>query len=115
MTLRTVTRLSLVACAGVAAWWLQGLAAGTAESAKPRPGMVATLVPAIAVAVAALRWCNPPTTAMMQLTARRLRCSGHPGTLVREWVPLEQVSREMWLATIAAEDAYFRDHSGFDW
>ena len=115
MTLRTVTRLWLVACTGAAAWWLQAMAGGTATPATHVSGIVATLVAATAVGVAALRWCNPPTTAMMQLTTRRLRRSGHPGTLVREWAPLERISREMWLTAIAAEDAYFRDHSGFDW
>jgi membrane peptidoglycan carboxypeptidase len=31
-----------------------------------------------------------------------------------DWVPLEQISRELQLAVIAAEDQRFAEHNGFD-
>ena len=66
-----------------------------------------------AIPIVALRWVRPRTTAMMLDTQRGQRASGV--TLSHEWVDIEYISREMWRAAIAAEDAYFRHHSGFDW
>lgn len=66
-----------------------------------------------AVPIVALRWVHPRTTAMMVDARRNLH--GSATTLVYQWVDIEHVSREMWRAAIAAEDAYFRHHRGFDW
>lgn len=69
---------------------------------------------AVLILVAA-RWIDPPTTAVhMQ---RRLQSWIH-GTAYREryeFVPLSQVSLEFQHAVIAAEDARFYEHHGFDW
>jgi monofunctional biosynthetic peptidoglycan transglycosylase len=63
----------------------------------------------------AARWIDPPTTAVhMQ---RRLQAWIH-GTTYREryeFVPLSQISLEFQHAVVAAEDARFYEHHGFDW
>jgi monofunctional biosynthetic peptidoglycan transglycosylase len=116
MSLRTLTRIALLAAAAVTALSAAALAVGTASPVLVAGGCAALLLAAPAVPVAALRWMRPPTSAMMLRTRRRLaaRSDGRP-TLAYTWVDLDRVSRAMWLAAIAAEDAYFRDHSGFDW
>jgi monofunctional biosynthetic peptidoglycan transglycosylase len=63
----------------------------------------------------AARWIDPPTTAVH--VERRLQALVH-GTPYRErydFVPLNQISREFQHAVIAAEDARFYQHHGFDW
>jgi monofunctional glycosyltransferase len=69
---------------------------------------------AVLILVAA-RWIDPPTTAVhMQ---RRMQAWIH-GTTYREryeFVPLSQISLEFQHAVIAAEDARFYEHHGFDW
>jgi len=71
----------------------------------------AAVLPAIPIGV--LRWVRPRTSAMM--LERRWRRGGAGVPVTYEWVDLELISREMWRAAIAAEDAYFRHHTGFDW
>ena len=51
---------------------------------------------------------NPPTTIYMVQESRRL------GGLDREWVPLENVAPVMARSVVAAEDANFCNHWGFD-
>ena len=61
------------------------------------------------------RWINPPTTAVHM--ERRLQAWLH-GTPYREryeFVPLSQISPDFQHAVIAAEDARFYLHHGFDW
>ena len=61
------------------------------------------------------RWINPPTTAVHM--ERRLQAWIH-GTPYREryeFVPLSQISPDFQHAVIAAEDARFYLHHGFDW
>jgi monofunctional biosynthetic peptidoglycan transglycosylase len=61
------------------------------------------------------RWIDPPTTAVhMQ---RRLQSWIH-GTAYHErykFVPLNQISPDIQHAVVAAEDARFFQHHGFDW
>src|SRR4249920_1389337 len=61
------------------------------------------------------RWIDPPTTAVhMQ---RRLQALIHR-TPYRErykFIPLSQISPDLQHAVIAAEDAHFYQHHGFDW
>src|SRR5277367_5649615 len=61
------------------------------------------------------RWIDPPTTAVhMQ---RHLQAWIH-GTPYRErykFIPLSQISPDLQHAVIAAEDAHFYQHHGFDW
>ena len=51
---------------------------------------------------------NPPTTIYMFSEARRL------GGVSQTWMPLERIAPEMARAAVAAEDANFCNHWGFD-
>lgn len=62
----------------------------------------------LGVAVAAYRVVNPPVTFYMMQEKWRL------GTLNRQWVPLEGVAPVMARSVVAAEDANFCNHWGFD-
>ena len=69
---------------------------------------------AVLILVAA-RWIDPPTTAVH--IERRLQAWIHhtPYRKRYEFVPLSQISPELQHAVIAAEDARFYQHHGFDW
>ena len=62
-----------------------------------------------------LRWINPPTTAVHM--ERRLEAWVHHTAYHEryEFVPLSQISPDLQHAVIAAEDARFYEHHGFDW
>src|SRR5579871_4162889 len=68
-----------------------------------------------ALIIVAARWIDPPTTAVHM--ERRLQASfrGTPYHERYTFVPLNQISRELQHAVIAAEDARFYQHHGFDW
>jgi monofunctional glycosyltransferase len=63
----------------------------------------------------AARWIDPPTTAVH--IERRLEAWIHhkPYHERYEFVPLSQISPDFQHAVIAAEDARFYQHHGFDW
>ena len=68
-----------------------------------------------ALTLVAARWIDPPTT--MVHMQRRLQAWIH-GTPYHEryrFIPLDQISRDLQHAVIAAEDARFYQHHGFDW
>ena len=68
-----------------------------------------------ALTLAAARWTDPPTTAVhMQ---RRMQAWIHhkPYRERYTFVPLNQISPDFQHAVIAAEDARFYQHHGFDW
>lgn len=74
------------------------------------------------MALIVLRFVDPPTTALQM--ERRIESwfhdssSGAAGGVYRkryEFVPLSQISPELQHAVIAAEDARFYEHHGFDW
>ena len=68
-----------------------------------------------ALALVAARWIDPPTTAVQ--TERRIE-SWFRSTPYRkryDFVPLNQISPDFQHAVIAAEDARFYQHHGFDW
>jgi len=69
---------------------------------------------AVLILVAA-RWIDPPTTAVH--TQRRLQAwiHGKPYHERYEFVPLSGISLDFQHAVIAAEDARFYQHHGFDW
>jgi monofunctional glycosyltransferase len=69
---------------------------------------------AVLILVAA-RWIDPPTTAVHM--ERRLQSWIHhtPYHERYEFVPLNQISPDFQHAVIAAEDARFYEHHGFDW
>lgn len=58
------------------------------------------------LAVLALRWIDPPTTAFM--------LAADVSEVDYEWVDGDRISSNLKLAVIAAEDQRFFDHSGFD-
>lgn len=62
----------------------------------------------VAVVVLLGRVVNPPTTAYMFSESRRL------GGVDHEWVPIREISPVMARAVVAAEDANFCEHWGFD-
>lgn len=59
--------------------------------------------------IVALKWINPPLT----LTQIGSLLGGHG--LKRDYVSGNEISSNLKLAVIAAEDQIFPDHSGFDW
>jgi monofunctional biosynthetic peptidoglycan transglycosylase len=68
-----------------------------------------------ALILVSARWIDPPTTAVH--IQRRLQAWIHH-TPYRErykFVPLSQISADLQHAVIAAEDANFYQHHGFDW
>jgi monofunctional biosynthetic peptidoglycan transglycosylase len=69
---------------------------------------------AVLILVAA-RWIDPPTTVVHM--ERRLQAWIHrtPYHERYEFVPLNQISPDFQHAVIAAEDARFYQHHGFDW
>jgi monofunctional biosynthetic peptidoglycan transglycosylase len=67
------------------------------------------------LAVALLRWLDPPYTAFMadaQITAWLNRDSTY--AFRRNWVDLSQISPNLPLAVVASEDQKFPEHWGFD-
>ena len=68
-----------------------------------------------ALVLVAARWIDPPTTAVH--IQRRLQAWIH-GTPYKErykFIPLNQISPDLQHAVVAAEDARFYQHHGFDW
>ncbi|HTS13815.1 MAG TPA: monofunctional biosynthetic peptidoglycan transglycosylase [Candidatus Limnocylindrales bacterium] len=76
---------------------------------------VAVLWSFAVLTLVAARWINPPTTAVHM--ERRLQAWIHnkPYHERYEFVPLSQISLDLQHAVIAAEDARFYQHHGFDW
>jgi len=58
---------------------------------------------------------NPASTAFMEAQLDRLRQKQPAARLRHEWVPYARISVHLKRAVIAAEDAKFADHEGFDW
>ncbi len=69
---------------------------------------------AVLILVAA-RWIDPPTTAVH--IQRRLQSWIHRATYHERYkfIPLSQISLDLQHAVVAAEDARFYQHHGFDW
>jgi monofunctional glycosyltransferase len=68
-----------------------------------------------ALILVAARWIDPPTTAVH--IQRRVQAWVHH-TPYRErykFIPLSQISPDLQHAVVAAEDAHFYQHHGFDW
>jgi monofunctional glycosyltransferase len=76
---------------------------------------VAVLWSLAVLMLVAARWINPPTTAVHM--ERRLEAWIHhkPYRERYDFVPLSQISPYFQHAVIAAEDARFYQHHGFDW
>jgi monofunctional biosynthetic peptidoglycan transglycosylase len=58
---------------------------------------------------------NPDETAFMHARLERLRDKEPRVVLRHEWVPYKRIASSLKRAVIAAEDAKFLDHEGFDW
>jgi monofunctional biosynthetic peptidoglycan transglycosylase len=76
---------------------------------------VALLWSLAALILVAARWIDPPTTAVQM--ERRLQAWIHhrPYHEQYQFVPLGKISPDLQHAVIAAEDARFYQHHGFDW
>ncbi len=68
-----------------------------------------------ALLLLATRWIDPPSTAVH--IQRRLQASAHhtPYHERYKFIPLSQISPDLQHAVVAAEDARFYQHHGFDW
>ncbi|HKB82935.1 MAG TPA: monofunctional biosynthetic peptidoglycan transglycosylase [Burkholderiales bacterium] len=60
-------------------------------------------------------WFNPSTSAFMETRLEMLQQKNPEAALRHQWVPYERISVHLKRALIAAEDAKFLDHDGFDW
>jgi len=60
-------------------------------------------------------WFNPSTSAFMEERLQMLHQKNPGAVLHHQWVPYEHISINLKRALIAAEDAKFLDHDGFDW
>jgi monofunctional biosynthetic peptidoglycan transglycosylase len=68
-----------------------------------------------ALSLVMMRWIDPPTTAVH--VERRFQAWIHNAKYQEryEFVPMKQISPELQHAAVAAEDARFYQHHGFDW
>ncbi len=60
-------------------------------------------------------WFNPGATRFMEIRLAELRVKVPEAQLKHQWVAYERISIHLKRAIIAAEDAKFVDHEGFDW
>ncbi|WP_434514876.1 monofunctional biosynthetic peptidoglycan transglycosylase [Dechloromonas sp. ARDL1] len=60
-------------------------------------------------------WINPGETKFMEIRLAELRVKNPQAQLKQQWVPYDRISIHLKRAIIAAEDAKFVDHEGFDW
>lgn len=68
-----------------------------------------------ALMLVAARWINPPTTAVHMERRFQAWFQQRPYHERYEFVPLNRISPNLQHAVIAAEDARFYEHHGFDW
>jgi monofunctional glycosyltransferase len=68
-----------------------------------------------ALFLVAARWIDPPTTAVHIQRHLQARIHGTPYRERYNFIPLGQISVDFQHAVIAAEDANFFHHHGFDW
>jgi monofunctional glycosyltransferase len=58
---------------------------------------------------------NPSSTAFMERRLHALRAKDADARLKWQWMPYERISVHLKRAVVAAEDARFLEHEGFDW
>jgi monofunctional biosynthetic peptidoglycan transglycosylase len=68
-----------------------------------------------ALAVVALRWCDPPFTAVHAQRRVQAIMQGAPYQKRYVFLPLTRISPDFQHAVVAAEDTRFYQHHGFDW
>lgn len=61
------------------------------------------------------KFANPVTTSFMAMRLDELREKDPKAALKKQWVPYERIANPLKRAVIAAEDAKFSGHEGFDW
>jgi len=76
---------------------------------------VALLWSVAALTLVAARWFDPPTTAVHIQRRMQAWIQHKPYNQRYKFVPLDQISSVLQHAVIAAEDARFYQHHGFDW
>jgi monofunctional biosynthetic peptidoglycan transglycosylase len=77
--------------------------------------LVLLCILASVLAVAALRWINPPFSAFMAEAQIGAWIARDPSYVYRRsWVGLDEISPNLPLAVVASEDQKFPEHSGFD-
>ena len=65
--------------------------------------------------VGSLRWVAPPTSSYMLRARHDSRVSGAPGLRIRyQWADWREISPQVAIAVVAAEDQKFPVHRGFD-
>ena len=69
----------------------------------------------ISAHIAWYRYQPPGETAFIAQRMDELRAKGSKATLHYRWVPYARISLQLKRAMIAAEDAKFAEHEGFDW
>lgn len=68
-----------------------------------------------ALTLLAARWIDPPTTAVHMQRHLQAWIHGTPYHERYKFIPLSQISPDLQHAVVAAEDARFYQHHGFDW
>ncbi len=68
-----------------------------------------------ALILVAARWIDPPTTAVHMQRRLQAWIRDTPYRERYKFIPLSQISLDLQHAVIAAEDAHFYQHHGFDW
>jgi monofunctional biosynthetic peptidoglycan transglycosylase len=68
-----------------------------------------------ALMLVAAKWIAPPTTAVHMERRVEAWIHGKPYHERYKFVPLREISPDLQHAVIAAEDAHFFEHHGFDW
>jgi len=58
---------------------------------------------------------NPQSTAFMRARLEAMRSSHPRARITQRWVPYRRISTHLKRAVVAAEDAKFMSHDGFDW
>lgn len=87
----------------------------------PRLLLLCLILPALylwssfALALVAARWIDPPTTAVHMERRFQAWIHGKPYHEHYTFIPINQISSNLQHAVIAAEDANFYHHHGFDW
>ena len=98
----------------------------TDGKSTPRTGFLWLLIQWLVVGVVLLwlfaalilvtaRWIDPPTTAVQMQRHLQAWIHGTPYHKRYKFLPLNQISADLQHAVIAAEDANFYHHHGFDW
>lgn len=86
-----------------------------ARAARFCVGAVLALWLCGALVLVSLRWLDPPTTVVQVQRRIQALVSGKAYRKKYQFVPLSRISAQLQHAVIAAEDARFYQHHGFDW